>query len=392
MTAVVKANEKLKIVVSATLAGAPEQGGWAWAVLQYLLGFRQLGHEVHFIEPISLDTLQPAGAALQQSRNAGYFRSVLGPFGLHANAALYVAETGETIGLAYADLVNVLRQCDVLINLSGTWKEHDLTADIPVRVYVDLDPAYTQLWQHVQQIDMNLNGHTHFLTVGPEICHAACEIPSCGVPWLATRPPVFLERWPIANEIRYEGLTSVANWRGYGSIEYRGELYGQKAHSFRDFVDLPRKTDEQVIMALGIHSGEVRDLQLLCENGWQLLDPLEVAGTPANFQRFVQTSKVELGIAKSGYVKSQCGWFSDRSVCYLASGRPVIAQETGFSRHLPTGEGLFAFTNVDEAIACIDAVNGDFSRHARAARRLAETYFDSDAVLSSLLQRVGAIS
>jgi hypothetical protein len=389
---VIQSNEKVGIVVSATLAGAPDQGGWAWAVLQYLLGFRKLGHDVHFLEPISLDALQPAGAELRQSRNAEYFRAVLGTFGFSADSTLCVAETRETIGLAHAELLDVLRNFDVLINLSGTWKEHDLAADIPVRVYVDLDPAYTQLWQHVQQIDMNLQGHTHYLTVGPEIGNPSCAIPTCGVQWLATRPPVFLDRWPMANGFRHQGLTSVANWRGYGTIEYRGELYGQKAHSFRDLIDLPLRTGEPLIMALGIHSDEVRDLLLLRENGWRLLDPVNAAGTAADFQHFVQTSKGELGIAKSGYVKSQCGWFSDRSVCYLASGRPVIAQETGFSRHLPTGEGLLTFTTVDEAVACIDAVNGDYARHSRAARRLAETYFDSGAVLSSLLRRVGAIS
>ena len=143
--------------------------------------------------------------------------------------------------------------------------------------------------------------------------------------------------------------------------------------------------------ALAIHPGESKDLAALKENGWQLLDPAQVAATPASYQQFIQGSKAEFGIAKSGYVASRCGWFSDRSVCYLASGRPVLAQETGFSRFLPTGAGLFAFQTADDVLAAIEEVNADYPRHARAARTLAEEFFDSDKVLSRLLERIGGV-
>jgi hypothetical protein len=212
------------------------------------------------------------------------------------------------------------------------------------------------------------------------------------VEWLPTYPPVFLDCWPVTTDMANHGITTVANWRGYGSVSYEGIIYGQKAHSFRELIELPRRTSEELVVALGIDAGEERDLQLLAENRWQRLDPFEVAGTPAQYQRFVQGSKAELGIAKSGYVKSKCGWFSDRSVCYLASGRPVIAQDTGFGRYLPTGEGLFAFETGDEVVNTIDAMNRDYSRHAAAARHIAETYFCSDRVLSRLLQEIGALS
>ncbi len=166
-------------------------------------------------------------------------------------------------------------------------------------------------------------------------------------------------------------------------------FYGQKAHSLRQFIALPTLTPEKFMLALNIHPGETPDLEALEKNGWQLLDPSQVAHSPESYRRFIQESKAEFGIAKSGYVAARCGWFSDRSIGYLASGRPVIAQETGFSRFLPVGEGLFAFATTDDVLRAIEAMNRDYARHAQAARAIAEAYFDSDKVLARLLQQVG---
>jgi hypothetical protein len=194
----------------------------------------------------------------------------------------------------------------------------------------------------------------------------------------------------VAGPIRYDAFTTVGNWRGYGSIQHDGILYGQKVHSWRQFMALPRLAQVKFVLGMSVHADEQKDLAALVDNGWQLIDPGQVAHTPEEYQRFVQDSKAELGIAKSGYVAAQCGWFSDRSICYLASGRPVLAQETGFSRYLPTGEGLVAFRNMDELLAGIETVDREYPRHAAAARRLAEEHFDSDKVLSKLLSAVGA--
>jgi hypothetical protein len=194
----------------------------------------------------------------------------------------------------------------------------------------------------------------------------------------------------VAERITYDALTTIGNWRGYGSIEYKNVFYGQKAHALRKFIALPTLTEENFILALAIDPAESRDLAALASHGWHLLDPREVAHTPASYRAFIQSSKAEFGIAKSGYVTSHCGWFSDRSVCYLASGRPVIAQETGFSRFLPTGEGLFAFETTDQVLSGIDALRKDYARQVRAARAIAEDHFDSNKVLTRLLQRIGA--
>jgi len=379
----------LTIVVAGMIAADPYQGGATWAVLQYVLGLRQLGHEVYFIEPVAAAKLQPGGASLAGSTNAAYFRAVMRQFGLESRAALLLAGTTHTVGLSYQSLCAVAAGSDCLINISGMLTDPALTEPIPVRVYLDLDPGFNQLWCAAEGIDVGFEGHTHFVTIGPALGDADCVIPTCGRTWIATRQPVVLSEWPRAERLTHDAFTTVANWRGYGSITYDSVFYGQKAHAWRGFVSLPERTPEPLVVALAIHPDEQRDLALLAAHGWTLLDPARVTATPERYRAFVQGSKGEIGVAKSGYAASRCGWFSDRSVCYLASGRPVVAQETGFSRFLPTGEGLFAFETTDDACAGIAAVVGDYERHSRAARAIAEEYFDASRVLPQLLERVG---
>lgn len=383
---------RLTILVSAMLGEVPGQGGWAWAVLQYLLGLKRLGHRPVLIEPLAPEAVRPEGATLEASANAAYFRQVLQPYGLLDDAALMLRGTRQTIGLEYDEVTEIVGRADVLLNLSGRLHDQELVGGVPLRVYLDLDPAFTQLWQVAHGIDMHLSGHTHYVTVGSAIGQPECPVPTCGLSWIPLNPPVVLEHWPAADAIVHDGLTTIAHWRGYGSAEYQGVFYGQKAHSLRQFIELPRHCPDNFILALGIHPDEKQDLDLLRDNQWQLLDPSHVADTPANYHKFVQGSKAEFGIAKSGYVLSRCGWFSDRSVCYLASGRPVIAQETGFSRFLPTGQGLFAFETREHVLSAIEALNDDYATHCVAARKIAEEYFDSDKVLHRLLQQVGAVS
>jgi len=341
----------MKILVSGMIAGDPHQGGATWAVLQYILGFRRLGHTVSFIEP---------------KVNEEYFRQVDAEFDLPNDP-----------------------HADVLFNISGMLTEESILSRIPVRVYLDIDPAFNQLWHAAQGINMRFAGHTHYVTIGLNVGQPDCPVPTCGLPWITTLQPIVLEHWPVATEIRRDALTTIGNWRGYGSIEYNGVFYGQKAHSLRPFFDLPTRTKERFLLAMAIHPDEQKDLAALTANGWQLVAPRDVAGSPDSYRQFIQQSKAEFGIAKSGYVVSRCGWFSDRSICYLASGRPVIAQETGFSRFLPTGNGLFAFQTAEDVLTAIDAINADYRHHAQAARAIAEEYFDSDKVLTKLLEKLG---
>ncbi len=355
-----------------------------------MLGLRRLGHEVHVVDPVPPDRLRPLGVAFEASANAAYFRDVVRDFGLDNSASMLLAGTTESIGASHEQLRRFAARCDMLINVSGLLTDPALFDPIPTRVYLDLDPAFVQMWHAYDGIDMRFGGHTHFVTVGREIGHPGCDVPTCGLDWRPTWQPIVLEHWPRADAPpALDAWTTVGNWRGYGSVWHDGVRYGQKAHSMRPFFPLPTLTSERFAPALAVHPDERADLDALRSNRWELLDPAVVAASPADDASFVRDSRGEFTVAKSGYVLSRCGWFSDRSVCYLASGRPVIAQETGFGPSLPLGEGLFAFTTLADAAAALDAVRTDYGRSARAARAIAHEVFDSDRVLPRLLQSVG---
>ena len=372
--------ERLRVAFSGMLAGDPHQGGASWAVLQYVLGLLRLGHDVLFIEPV-----ERAGAEV-----VDYFRSVVGDFGLTDRAALLIEGTRETVGVTYERLREWMAGADLLLNVSGMLSDEDLLAAPRRRVYLDLDPTFNQLWHEAEGIDVGLDRHERFVTVGLALGDPECPVPTCGRAWITTPQPIVLSHWPRVGPLERDALTTVGNWRGYGSIEWQGRHFGQKAHSLRRFFELPAHTEERFELALAIHPDEKQDLAALHDHGWTLVDPKLVAGTPSAYQQFVAGSKAELGIAKSGYVESRCGWFSDRSVCYLASGRPVVAQDTGFGRFLPVGAGVLAFATMEEALAAIEELNLNYGVHADASRALAGEVFDSQKVLPTMLERIGA--
>jgi Glycosyl transferases group 1 len=361
----------VRVLVAGMLAGTPGHGGATWAVLQYIRGLEQLGHEVVAVEPV----------ARADERQVAYHRSLDLPA-----AALLLSGSRRTIGLPYQELAGF--GADVLLNISGMLRDETLLEQIPVRAFIDLDPGFTQVW-HEQGEDMGLALHTHFVTVGARVGAGECPIPTCGREWITTLPPVALAHWPYEpRPASLQAFTSVGHWRSYGSLEHRGIHYGQRAHSLRELLPLPRLVGDRFELALGIHPREHRDLAALSANGWGLLDPARVACTPAAYQAFVRGSEAELCVAKSGYVASHSGWFSDRSACYLASGRPVLAQRTGFELGLPTGEGLLAFSDTAEAAEAVREIGADRERHRRAARALAEEHLDARRVLDDLLTAV----
>ncbi|HEV2787662.1 MAG TPA: hypothetical protein VGV67_14790 [Solirubrobacteraceae bacterium] len=365
---------RLRIFVSGMLAGVPGQGGASWAVLQYVLGLRRLGHDVVFVEP----------AAPTQATRA-YFDELVARFDLDGGAALLDPATGACTGIGRRRLVELAAGADLLLNISGMLADEQLLAAIEVRAFVDLDPAFTQLWPAADGIDMGFDRHNRFVTIGGRIGSDGCSVPTCGRDWITTLQPVVLERWPVAERVEHDALTTIGHWRAYGSIEHDGVIYGQKAHSLRELFELPRRSGARFALALGIHGDEWRDLAALDEHGWELLDPAEVAGSPDAYAAFVRGSWAEFGLAKSGYAASACGWFSDRSVCYLACGRPVLALDTGFAADVPAGEGLLAFSTLDEAVAGVAELHANYERHRRAARALAEDVFESDRALGRLL-------
>jgi hypothetical protein len=371
--------EGLKILLSGMIAGDPGQGGASWAVLQYLAGLDELGHEVLLVEPVPVESLDPAGEVV------GYFGQL--PL-IEGRAALLGRETESTVGIPYAELLEFAQDADLLLNISGMLRDERLLEPIAVRAFLDLDPGFNQVWE-ATGAEMGFDLHTHFATVGVRIGSEGCPIPTFGHDWIPTLPPVSLSHWPSADAPpERDAFTSIGHWRSYGSIEHDGVHYGQRAHSLRRLIELPRRSDAEFELALGIHPDEVDDLRALRENGWNLVDPGTLAGSPAAYASYVRGSRAELSVAKSGYVDSRSGWFSDRSACYLASGRPVVAQDTGFGESLPTGAGLLKFATVDEATAAVEEVVAD-ARHSNAAREVADAHLDSHKVLPRLLGNLG---
>jgi hypothetical protein len=368
---------RLRILVSGMLAGVPHQGGASWAVLQYLLGLQRLGHDVTFVEPVA--DASPRSACVR------YFRGLVRRFCLRDRAAVVQAGTGATVGLRRRALQRVADGADLLLNLSGVLTDEDLLDRVAIRAFVDLDPAFTQLWHDAEGIDLGLDRHNRFVTIGGRIGSEGCAVPTCGRDWLTTLQPVVLDAWPVAAALRREALSTVGHWRAYGSIDHEGVHYGQKAHTLRPLLDLPRRSGARCDLALGIHPDERGDLRALQDHGWRVLDPAAVAATPDAYAAFVRGSWAELGLAKSGYAASACGWFSDRSICYLASGRPVLAVDTGFGPDVPTGDGLLAFSTLEGAVDGVHELRARYSHHRRAARALAEDVFASERVLGRLL-------
>ncbi|HET7178047.1 MAG TPA: hypothetical protein VFI63_05090, partial [Solirubrobacterales bacterium] len=254
-------NERLRILLSGMVAGEPFQGGATWAVLQYLAGLTGLGHEVVLVEPLrggGRDRLADGSDAVT------YFRSL--PL-LRGRAALLAEETGETVGLSFEALRRFAADADLLINVSGMLRDERLLEPIPVRAFLDLDPGFNQAW-HATGEDMGLDLHTHWVTVGQAIGRGGCPIPTYGRDWIGTLPPVALDHWPAAGPPERDAFTTVGNWRSYGSIEHAGIRYGQRAHSLRELIELPRLGDARFQLALGIHPDEERDLAALRASGW----------------------------------------------------------------------------------------------------------------------------
>jgi glycosyltransferase involved in cell wall biosynthesis len=345
-------------------------------LLQYLIGLQRLGWNVIFIDRLGDDC--DAATSLR------WTRGVLARAGLGAGAYSVLGPRGESVaGLSRDTLIRRARRSSAILNIMGYLEDDAVLAAAPQRIFLDIDPGYPQLWRELGLADV-LSGHDGFATVGLRIGTAGCDVPTCGLPWTHTLPPVVLAEWPAGD--CGTAYTSVGAWRGpYGRLEYRSKLYGSRVHAFRRLLQLPRLVAPRLEVALDIHPADERDRALLTACGWALADPRTAAGDPDRYREYVGRARGEISIAQSLYVETRGGWFSDRSACYLAAGKPVVALDTGFGARLPTGEGLLVFTDVETAADAIRAVERDLPRHAAAARGIAEEHLDSDRVLSRLL-------
>lgn len=372
-----------RILICGCIAQKPGQAGHTWQYLQYLLGFKRLGYEVLFLDRLD-------GAVARDDRRVGYLSGVMGQFGLGGAWSIGL-DGDEHAGVSRSEVLKFAGDADLLVNVMGFCVDQEVLERAQRRLFLDTDPGFGQMWRALSLADI-FAGHDVHATIGERIGAADCSIPDCGLRWIVARQPVVLDAWPVqaapTGDVRF---TSVASWRGaYGPIDYRGRRYGLRVHQFRRFSDLPRIADARFELALGIDPAEHEEAGRLRSCGWELVDPSSVAATPSGYRRYLQGSTAELMVAKGMYVDSRSGWFSERSICYLACGRPVLAQDTGLADLYPTGSGLVTFSTLEQAVAGVESIRRDYRRHSAAARELAEAYFDSDHVLARLLAEAAA--
>lgn len=380
------------ILYSGAVAQTIRQGGLSWFHLQFLLGFRRLGHEVILVDRLDAGMCtddRGAPAAFADSVQRHGFLDLVRRFGLEGSFSLDVDDGRQRLGLPRADLVGRARSAACLVNVMGYCHDPAVLAAVPRRVFLDIDPGFPQMWRALGLHDA-FAGHDRFATLARGIGRPGCTIPTCGLEWITLSQPVVLAEWTAAPPRPEAAFTSIGAWRGpNGPVDFEGHRYGLRCHEFRTFLDVPRRCPGETFeQALEIHEGDRIDIDALAAHGWRLVSPAVVAGSPEAYRRFVQGSKAEFMVPKQMYVDTRGGLLSDRSAAYLASGRPVLARDTGLAGLYPLGEGLLAFSTPDEAAAGVAAIAADYPRHCRAARELAEATFDSDRVLARFLDDV----
>ena len=388
----------MQIVVTGLIATYP-LGGLSWDYIQYIQGLHLLGHDVFYLEDTGNWVYNPELSTFTEecSFNLQYLDAVLsfaaGP--ATRRRWSFRSPTGEYFGLTEREIETVCNKADLFINVSGCCWLRERYRGCARKVYIDTDPLYTQYQLEAirqgtatadQGYSVNLiRNHDLFFTFAENISDPSCCIPSCGLTWHTTRQPIVLENWPFTFTPTAPALTTVMSWKNDVTLpSIGGETYGGKDVEFLKFMHLPSRVSVTMEIAL---SGAAPFDQLR-QNGWQVVDGYEKSSTMKVYQNYLSGSRGEWSIAKNAYVASRSGWFSERSAAYLALGKPVVVQNTGFRPYYPVGEGLFDFTNLDEAISAIESIETNYRRHCEAARSIAESHFAARNVLTRLLQQV----
>ena len=380
-------SDPLRILVMGYLIRGPI-AGMTWHHVQYLLGLQSLGHQISYYED-SGDTLyscyNPETSITDQNPVYGlnYLTRLFDKLKLNIKWAYYDANLSKWHGKNSEEFSNNQIDFDLLINLSASNPIRDWMQHVPIRALIDTDPLFTQI-RNLQDPTRNTLtlSHNKLFSFGENIHLSNCNIPDDGFHWLPTRQPIVLDLWENFYSIKEERFTSIMQWKSYASLEYKGVKYGLKSDSFSCIEKIPLKSHCKFEMALG---GEDVPRKGLREKNWILINPLEVSKNPWNYQKYIQHSKGELSVAKHGYVVSNSGWFSERSACYLASGRPVITQETGFSNWMETGTGVMGFKDEKQALDALEMVNSNYKSHCQKALELAHEYFDAKKILKQLI-------
>lgn len=391
--------DKLRIVVGGFIGLFPT-GGATWDYIQYPLGLKLMGHDVYYIEDtMSYPTYQNEGKAWDDaSDNIRYVKEVMEYFGLGDKWAYRDVATGECFGMPLQKVLEVCNTADVFINVSCSSFLKDEYLGIPKRVLIDSDPMFTQIQCYYEleglansNTKQMLDNHNYLFTFGENIHADDCKIPLIGYKWLTTRQPVCLDLWRKKDAKTLYDFTSIMNWSGRKKLNYKGEEWGQKDVEFEKFIEVPKKYSKakfEVVINPPINPESYFDTTKIKNYGWEVLDPHNTVQGPFQYKEFILKSRGEFSIAKETYVKSNSGWFSCRSACYLAAGKAVITQDTKWTKFIPAGQGLLAFNDVSSAIVALDNVNSDIKKHSRAAIEIAAEYFDSKIVLQKMLENL----
>ena len=380
-----------KTILVLHLAGQYPLAGIAWQALHYVVGLKRLGYDVYYVEDSGAPPYNPlARSNLEDcSYNVTFLREVMERFDLGDRWVYWDSLHNSSYGQPLEKLWLLYREADALINLcGGTWlrEEH---LNCPIRIYLETDPARPQieLIQGNEKTKALLDAHTHHFTYAENLGYCDCPLPLGGFAWNVTRPPVVLDLWPYCYTPLAEKFTTIATLEHAEDVMFQGQRYYWSKHvNFLHFQDLPSGTTQTFEIAAQADK-PVKDQ--LAEKRWSLIDALEVSLDLHSYHKYISSSRGEFTVAKDVFARTRSGWFSDRSVCYLAAGKPVITQETGFSKFIPTGQGLFAFATLDEAVEAARAIDADYAYHCQAARQIAAEYFSADRVLGQLLQDAG---
>jgi hypothetical protein len=395
---------KLRIIVGG-YAGLLPAGGITWDYVQYPAGFAEMGHDVFYIEDTRLWPIYQAEGSDwgDCSHNVAHLKALMEAFGLKDRWAYRDEASGRCFGLSEARVWETCRTADVFVNISCSTDMRDEYRSIPRRALVDSDPMFTQIQYLSQQmftpgqpaLRRLIDAHTHHFTFGENAGAGDCRMPACGIRWRPTRQPVCLSRWRADEDDGAfddgAAYTTLMNWTAAKPLAYDGETWGQKDVEFRRFFQTPARVPE-IALAVAVGqtggAGEPFPAREATEAGWRVLDPDVHAPDWRAYRDFIKRSRGEFSVAKETYVKARTGWFSCRSACYLAASRPVVTQETGWSKYLPTNAGLLAFETEDEAVEALRRVHAEPARHRRAARAVAEEHFDSRRVLGEMLRQL----
>jgi hypothetical protein len=367
-----------------------EGGGHFWVYMHYVQGLRQAGCEVYWLEWV------PGGGPWANRLRIEAWLQRLARYGLDGKVVLYTnANSGKQSGRGYPydylvgtqpEAQELFRRADFLLNFHYAI-DAELLAGFRRTALVDIDPGLLQTWMAARQIAVA--PHDLYFTIGEMVGTPFAPFPDCGLDWVHIPPPVSLQLWPYTYDPQCELFTTVTDWwSGFASeiVDGRPVFYdNNKRVSFLAFAELPRLTSQPLELAVYMGADDTGDRQLMERHGWRLRHSLEVSRTPEMYRSYIQQSRGELTCVKPSYVKLQTGWISDRSLCYLASGKPVVAQHTGLRPYLPTGEGFLQFSTPTEAAEALAIVNADYERHSRAAREIAETYFDARRTAEKIL-------